>query len=107
MLGDEGIEQADEGDMNSMFLHVGDTMHPDEVKVPKAPDDWVEPPTNTGKGELNFDKVYNPGIWSSFSYRPAFASGSQGGQYNFHCLPDVCQPVPPNEDDDAILTHGG
>ena len=67
MLGDEGIKQADEGEMNSVFLHVGYTMHPDEVKVPKAPDDWVDPPKNTGKGEPNFDKVYNPGIWSSFS----------------------------------------
>ena len=90
-----------------MFLHVGDTMDPDEVKVLKSPDNWVEPPTNTAKGEHTFDKVDNPGGWSSFSYRPVFTSGSQGGECKEHCLPAGYQPVPPNEDDGAIRTHGG
>ena len=93
--------------MNYVFLRVGKNMQPYEVKVPKTPDEWVEPPTNTGKGESNFEKVYNPRIWSSFCYRPAFDSGSQGGQYNFNYLPAVCHPIPSNEDEDAILTHGG
>ena len=62
-----------------MLLHDGDTMNPDEVKVPKAPDDWVEPAPNTAKGEPTFDKVDNPGGWSSFSCRPLFAYGAQGG----------------------------
>ena len=34
LLGAERIEQADEGGVNSMLLHVGDTMDPDEVKIP-------------------------------------------------------------------------
>ena len=44
-----------------MLLRVGDTMDPDEVKVPKAPYVWVEPTPKTAKGEPTFDKVYNPG----------------------------------------------
>ena len=34
-----------------MLLHVGDTMEPDEVKVPKVIYDLVEPDTNTARGE--------------------------------------------------------
>ena len=47
LLGDYGMEQADEGGMNYVLIHVGDTMYTDEVKFPKAPDEWVEPPPNT------------------------------------------------------------
>ena len=47
--------------VNSGLLQVGDTMDPDEVKVPKARDDWVDSDTNIAKGEPNFEKVYNPG----------------------------------------------
>ena len=36
-------------------------MDPDEVKFHKAPDDWVDPATNTAKGWPNFDKLDNPG----------------------------------------------
>ena len=62
---------------------------------------------NTAKRESKFDKLDNPGIWSSFSYRPVFVSVSQGVQYKDNFLPAVCQPVPPNEDDATIFTHGG
>ena len=79
-LGDDVMEQADEGEMKSALLRVGDTMKPDEVKVPKAPYVWVEPPPKTAKGEPTFDKVYNPGGWSSFSYRPVFMYVLQGVQ---------------------------
>ena len=80
MLGDDGIEKTDEEDMNSVLIHVGYTMKPYEVKVLKAPDDWVEHDPKTAKGEPTFDKLDNPGGWSSFSYRLIFVSGSQGGQ---------------------------
>ena len=93
--------------MKSVLLHVGDTMEPDEVKVPKPLDYWVEPSPNTTKGVPTFNKVHNPGIWSSFSYRPIFASRAQGFLYKFHCLPYGCHPFPPNEDDAEICTHGG
>ena len=93
--------------MNSVLLHSGVTMDPDELKVPKAPDEWVYPAPNTLKGGSTFEKVDNPGRWSSFSYRPALASESQGGQYKARCLPAGCQAVPPNEYDAAIHTHGG
>ena len=36
--------------MNSTFIHAGDTMDPDEVKVPKPPYYWVDPSPNTEKG---------------------------------------------------------
>ena len=39
LLGYYWIEQAGEGGVNSMLLHDGDTMDPDEVKVPKSPYD--------------------------------------------------------------------
>ena len=77
MLGDDGTDQADERGMNSMLLHVGDTMDPDEVKIPKASYDWVYPAPNTSKGGANFDKVDNPVIWSSSSHHPIFASGEK------------------------------
>ena len=82
-------------------------MDPYEFKVPKPTDEWVDPATNTAKGGDTFGKVDNPGGWSSFSYRPAFVSGEQGGQYKFCFVTDGCQPVPPNEDDSEIFTHGG
>ena len=96
LLGDYGIEKAGEGEMNSVLLHTGHNMYPDEVKVPKSPDDWVDPATNTSKGDPTFEKVENPGRWSSFSYRPVFDSGAQRLQYNSRCLPYGCHPVPPN-----------
>ena len=61
--------------MKSVFLHVGDTMEPDEFKVPKPPHDWVEPAPNIAKGESTFDKVDNPDGCSSFSHLPVFESG--------------------------------
>ena len=66
-----------------MLIHFGYTMYPYEVKVPKPPYDWFDPAPNTSKGGHTFDKVYNPGTWSSFYYLPEFLSKSQGGQYKF------------------------
>ena len=40
-LGDDGIEQADEGGVNSVLLNIGDTMDLDKFKAPKALYDWV------------------------------------------------------------------
>ena len=93
--------------MNYMLLRVGDTFDPDEVKIPKAPYDWVGPDPNTSSGEPNFDLVDNPGICSSLSCHPVFASGAKGSQYKANCLPSGCHPVFPNEDGAGILTHGG
>ena len=50
MLEDDEIEQADEGEIKSVLLHVGYNMDPYEVKVPKAPDLWVDPPSNREGG---------------------------------------------------------
>ena len=55
-------------------------MDPNEVKVPKPPNDWVDPDTNTAKGGHNLEKQDNPDGWSSFFYHPVFTSGSQGNQ---------------------------
>ena len=63
-----------------MLLYVGKNMDPNEVKVPKPPNDWVDPDTNTAKGGHNLEKQDNPDGWSSFSYHPVFTSGSQGNQ---------------------------
>ena len=89
-----------------MLLCVGDTVEPDEVKVLKYPDEWVDPDNNTSKEEPPFNKVDSPYRQSSFSFSPVFVSVAQGGQYKFHCLPAGCQPVPPNEDNAVISTHG-
>ena len=43
--------------MNSVSLHDGDTMGPDEVKVPKSPDEWAKLPPNTSKGDPTFYQV--------------------------------------------------
>ena len=64
--------------MKSVLLRYGDTIDPDEVKVPKAPYDWVDPPPNTEKEEPTFEQVYNPVGCSSFSYCPIIVSISQG-----------------------------
>ena len=41
------IEKYDEGYTNSVLLHYGYTMDPDESNVPKAPDERVETSPNT------------------------------------------------------------
>ena len=81
MLGADGIEKANEGGMNYMLLHVGDTMDPDEFNIPKVPYYWVGPATNTPKREPNFYLVDNPGRWSSLSHHPLFSSVEKGSQY--------------------------
>ena len=50
MLGDDRIEKADEVWVKSVLLHIGDTMDPYEVKVPKALDGWVDPAPQHSKG---------------------------------------------------------
>ena len=59
---------------------LGGTMDPDEVKVPKAPYDWVDPDPKKSKGEPTFEKLDNLGECISFSYHPVFLPVSQGGQ---------------------------
>ena len=93
MLGDGKIDQADEGGMKSVFICVGDTMGPDEVKVTKPLDYWVEPAPNTTIGGPSFDKVDNPGGWNRFSYFPSFLYGAQGGHFKFHFIPSGCQTI--------------
>ena len=66
LLGYYGIDQADGGDMESMLLHVGETMNHYEVNTHKAPYYWVDLDTNTSKGDPTFDKVDNPCGQSSF-----------------------------------------
>ena len=72
LLGYDGIDQAGEEEMKYVLLCVADNLEPDEVKVPKAPYEWVEPDLNKEKGEPTFDKVDNRGRWSSISHRPIF-----------------------------------
>ena len=67
MLEDDEIEQSDEGEIKSVLLHVGYNMEPYEVKLPKAPDLWVDPPSNReGGGGLIFTKWKNQadGVYS-------------------------------------------
>ena len=92
-LGYDGIDRSDEGDMNSVLIYVGDTMDPGEFKLPKAPDDWFDPSTNTAKGYPNLDQFYNTEGQSSFLYRAVFESVAQGGQYKGHFPPNVCHPL--------------
>ena len=80
MSGDDGIDQADEGQMKYVLIHAGDNMEPYEVKVPKPPYEWVDPSPKTEKGGPTFNKVDKPGGWISLSYLPVFESRSQGGQ---------------------------
>ena len=47
LLGYDGIYQSDEGGINSVLLHDGDTMDPDEFRVPKPPYGWVDSDPNT------------------------------------------------------------
>ena len=42
--------------MNSVLIHVGNTIEPDEVNLPKSPDDQVEPAPNTAKGGIPLTK---------------------------------------------------
>ena len=60
LLGYDRIDKTDGVDMNSMLINVGETMEPEEVKVPKAPYDWVDPAPKTAKGEPTFNEVDNP-----------------------------------------------
>ena len=56
MLGDDRIGKDHDGDMKYVLLHIGETMEPDEVKVPKAPHELVDPSPNTENGEPTFEK---------------------------------------------------
>ena len=93
--------------MKYVLLHVGDTLYPDAVNVPKSPYEWVDLTTKTEKGGSTFDIVYNLGGQSSFSYRFLFAYLAKGGQYKACCLPYGFHPVTSNEDDAVIRIHGG
>ena len=66
LLVDYSIDKADEKEMKYVLIRVGDTIDPNEVKVPKSPDDLVDPTPNTSKGLPNFYKVYNPVVWIIF-----------------------------------------
>ena len=48
------------GGLNSVLLHVGCNMDPDEVKVPKPSDEWFDPNLSTSKLGDTFKKVENP-----------------------------------------------
>ena len=80
LLGDDGIQQDCQGEMNSVLLHAGETMDPYGVNYPNAPDDWVEPAPKKANGGPTFDKLHNPGRCSSFSQCPAFESVEKGFQ---------------------------
>ena len=60
LSGYDRIEQADWDEMKYVLLNFGNNMDPDEFKVPKLPDDWVDPDTNTEKGGPTFDKSGQP-----------------------------------------------
>ena len=61
LLGYDGIEQVEGGEMNSVLNNIGRTVYLDEVKVTEAQDDWFKPTPKTAMGGTNFDKVDNPG----------------------------------------------
>ena len=50
MFVDYRIEKSDKVEMTSVLLHFGYTMDPYEIKSPKAPDYWVDPPPKKAKG---------------------------------------------------------
>jgi len=66
------------------------------------PKDWKERKRNAQKGEPEFNKVDNPGNWSSFAFQPRFARAN--GKYVRHALPAGAEPVP--EDDNGVRKVG-
>ena len=107
LLGYDRIEKSDEGGgelcVASCWRHYGTRLgHGPQITI------WLGWSCSQHiKGGSTFDKVGNPGGRSSFSYHPVFASVSQGDQYKACCILAGCQPIPPNEDNAAICTHGG
>lgn len=66
------------------------------------PKDWKERKRNAQKGEPEFNKVDNPGNWSSFAFQPRFARAN--GKHVRHALPAGAEPVP--EDDNGVRKVG-
>ena len=67
-----------------------------DVKIYRTPEDWVDPPAQSSRGEPKFEDIDNPGCWSRYVFRPSFASRSKTSKYKHHALPTGCQAVPKN-----------
>ena len=69
-----------------------------ETKIPKPPDDWVEPAPNVEAKEPAFLNVDNPGNWHRYYFRPKFAERktkqNEKGEYLYHQLPTGARVVP-------------
>ena len=46
------------------------------------------------RGEVEFDAVDNPGLWSAYTFRAKFASTRTTDSYLYHQSPTSAQPVP-------------
>jgi hypothetical protein len=64
------------------------------VKVPKVPEDYVEPEVNHDRNEPLFEDVDNPGEWPRYCFQPKFESRSNTSQYKHHAMPTGAIPVP-------------
>ena len=65
----------------------------------KVLDGGVNPPTNKNKGGTHLSEVDNPGIRSSFYFKPTFCSSRYKTQY----IPTEYVTVPNNENDEHVV----
>lgn len=87
------------GDRDLILFGSGESLEP-SMRLPRVPDDWVEPPVKGDNGEPLFQFVDNPGRWKSFNFRPVFDKSTK--QYKYHALPTGCVPVPRDLDGKRI-----
>jgi hypothetical protein len=73
---------------------------PASWRVPSAPDDWEE--AELRADQPAFDKVDNPGNWSSFTFRPTFIGTAKANNLKYvqHVLPTGAMPVPKDDEGD-------
>ncbi len=80
-----------EESVDSTMWQGGTVPNPEEIPIPKVPEDWVPPVRKVDKGEPPFSLVDNPGDWPQYAFRPEFA---KDGTYKRHSLPTNAMPLP-------------
>lgn len=68
------------------------------AKVSRSPEEWKIPKKkDSNRNEPDFDKIDNPGNWSSFIFQPVYKKVGTGkdAKYTYikHELPTGCTPI--------------
>ena len=109
---DMHVQEINNGDIAYVIAKKGVITEDDSnvdllAKVSGTPEEWEVPQKKDSNGnEPDFDKLDNPGKWSSFIFRPVYKKVGIGkdAKYTYlkHELPTGCTPVPLNDNGKRI-----